>query len=409
MADIQLNKPLYESEAQDNPDLPKPRQPRPYFLARIAAVVLDALFLHVILLSVIKMLPEYTVKLGAAGPWVGFLFCFAYFVIGSSKFFLGRTLGKLITRIQVCHITGPDLNLKQAFMREGLLFGPVVFLLIIREVAIRAGLSAQYTPVITVDGFGRMLVFGWFLGNMIFAGLDTFGRAFYDRLVGTIIVNSEVDEDLVEEYLAVAQEDAGKQMDKRAVGSLAVIMAFCLAYATSEYIKASKAEDAPITEGTDVTLRQIHKALFIPNYGMPVPVPAPIGKEETTDTKTIVNAFQYLKRESINKDELKNSQETKEALNKVIDFTLSPAFQKNLTNYLNQMNLDRMKRGQETTGTLPTQMYFEVQFAEFSDLLLADHARPVYTETKIVDIPQSVLDKLTTTGATLDKETTASK
>lgn len=389
--------------------MPKPRQPRPYFLARIGAVVLDALLLHVILLCIIKMAPEITVRFGAAGPWVGFIFCYVYFVLGTSKYFLGRTLGKLITRIQVCHITGPDLSLKQAAIREGILFFPVPLLLIAREFAIQAGLEPDYSPMITADGFGRMLVLGWFLGNMIFAGLDTFGRAFYDRLTGTIIINSEVDEELVNDYLEAARIENGKQFDKRAVGGLAVIMAFCLAYATSNFFRASKAEDKPITAGEEVTLQQIHKALYIPRFGIPVPMPAPLGKDTTTDTQTIVNGFQYLSRNPLSVEELKANPETKNALDKVVNYTMSPAFQENLRDYLNKMNLDRIKRGEETTGTLPTKIFFEVQFAEFSDLLLADFARPIYTEKKTVDIPAWILDSLTTTTVAATDETTAVK
>src|SRR5689334_21089261 len=125
MSEVQLNKPLYKSggdgQAPNRPVMPRPA--RASMMPRMGAILLDILLLHFAYLLLIKLAPGVTVALGKAGPWLGLFVGWIYLSVCGSHITWGKSLGKLVMRLQVSDVNGPDLPLPRAALRAALLLG----------------------------------------------------------------------------------------------------------------------------------------------------------------------------------------------------------------------------------------------------------------------------------------------
>lgn len=384
MADLQLNKPLYKSEDDSNFKQPIPRPPKANILGRAAAVFLDVMLLHLVFGAIVRFVPAIPLALGEFAPWVGLLLGFGYFAVGFSDITLGRTLGKLITRVQVADISGPDLPLDRAALRAALLLWPLPVHLLITRFA-EHYVNTNPTSILTTIGiFGTMLIIGWVVGNLAFASFDPHGRTVYDRLASSVVINAELEPEPVAAYLADVREANQRPPLRRSVTALGIALTASLAFATAVSMSI-------MTQLRDLTPDQRARAesMLLPEYGRALPAP-PLNDPGTTATVPVT--FHFRSRAPIDVAELKVDSTSTITLEQLIaNTTTSPDFIKHMQEYVSSANVERGKRG-ELPMEVPTNIQFEVSFVEYADMFWAKEAHPVYTLTKVVDMPASVTE-----------------
>ena len=205
MAEIQLNKPLYkESTPASGP--PAARGPRPSPFARFGAFLVDVLVLHGVFLAFIKLAPSVAIRAGSAGMWIGLALGWLYFALGFSRVLGGRTAGKLVLRMRVADIAGPDLPFDRAALRAALLLWPAaLYLALVRYGESRFDPSVlSITPMAHIVALGAIV--GWLAGNCSHCTAEPFGRAWWDRMAGSAVVNSDSAGEAQAEFLRVARE-----------------------------------------------------------------------------------------------------------------------------------------------------------------------------------------------------------
>jgi uncharacterized RDD family membrane protein YckC len=382
MADVKLNKPLYKDEDFTPPS---PRQPRASILGRGAALFLDIMLLRLVFAVIVRFAPDPVLALGPLAPWLGLLLGWLYFGIGFSRITLGRTLGKLILRVQVADISGPDLPLGRSFFRATALLWPLAVLLACRLVAEKFANTDPTSPYTTIEVFGWMLILGWALGNLGFAALDPFGRGVHDRLADSIVINAELEPAPVAEYLASAREAATQAPVKKSVTALGFAMAICLAFAA-----ASSMEVMRQLRDLSPADKDRARAMVQPPYGRAWPAPP---KEDTPTTGILPVNFNFRKRGKVDVAAIKADTETTRTLDRLIGATMSSGFAQELQEYMSSANLDRAKRGEKPTSA-PEKLKFELGYAEYADLFFAAETHPVYTIGRIVDIPTTATKPL---------------
>jgi len=390
MAEIKLNKPLYKTDDEADFTPPIPRKPQSHLLGRGAALFLDIMLLHLIFAAVVRFVPEVSLALGWAAPWLGLALGFLYFGFGFSHITLGRTMGKLITRVQVADIAGPDLPLGRAFARAGLLLWPLPVQLVLRMIAENAANQDPTNIYATLEVFGTMLILGWVLGNALFAASDPFKRTVYDRLVNSIVINAELEAEPTAAYLADARQANQQPPLKRSITGLGLALTLTMAFATASAMSAmTELRDLPEDQ------RERARAMVIPGYGRAMPA-QPLSDPATTHTVAV--AVHLRKRTPIDMDALKANPETSATLDRIISNIVSEEYIEGLHKYASAVNLERGKRG-ELPMQAPSKIHFELSYAEYADLFFARESHPVYTLSRVFDIPTTATvsaDDLTT-------------
>lgn len=391
MAEIKLNKPLYKTDADGDSFKPTPRPPQASVFGRTAALFLDIMLLHLAMGLVTRFIPAIPLTLGPLAPWVGLLLGYAYFGFGFSHITLGRTAGKLITRVQVTDLSGMDISTRQAFVRAGLLLWPLPVHLLLRTISEYYGNRDVTSIFTTLEVFGTMLIAGWALGNLGFALFDPFRRTLYDRLAGTIIINAELEPEPVAEYLREARTAAALPPRKPSITSLGFAMTICLAFAASSAVSAMMV----LRDASPDDIEQA-SAMISPVYGRAWPARP---SDDNPTTGVLPATYQFRKRGYRDVEQIKADPEAHEALDRLIAATTgNPRFIDMLKEFLTSDSVDRMRRGEDLTS-VPLKLRFELSFTEYADLFFAREAHPVYTLTKDVDMPESVTKILEETPA----------
>lgn len=383
--EVSLNKPLYKDDGEFQPT---PRQPKSSIIGRGAALFVDWMLLRLLFSSIVRFFPDPVLALGPVAPWVGLALGWIYFGVGFSHITLGRTLGKLILRVQVADLKGPDLALGAAFVRSAVLLWPLPVLLALRLAAEHYANVDPTSAFTAIEIFGYMALLGWLFGNLMFAAFDPFGRGVHDRLANSIVINAELEPAPVGEYLAGAREAAAFPPVKKSITSLGVALALCIAFAAASSLEVMRQlKDTPAEEKARM------QALLVPGYGHAWPVPPP---EDAATTSTVPLNFQTRKRGRLKVEQVK-ADATTSTLNRVIDATLNSTFADKMQEYLASANMDRMRRGEQPTSA-PEYLNFELAFTEYADLFFAAEAHPVYTISQKVDMPTTAVLTTETTG-----------
>lgn len=375
MADeVSLNKPLYKEEEEFKPT---PRQPKPSIIGRGAALFVDWMLLRLLFATIVRFFPEPVLLLGPLAPWVGLALGWVYFGIGFSHITLGRTLGKLILRVQVADMQGPDLALGRAFLRAAVLLWPLPVLLGLRLAAEHYANVDPTSAFTAIEVFGYMLLLGWLLGSLMFAAFDPYGRGVHDRLASSIVINAELEPAPVAEYLAGARTAGAHPPVKKSITSLGVALALCMAFAAASSLEVMRQlKNLPDDEKSRM------QALLVPDYGHAWPVPP---QEDAATTSTVPLNFQTRKRGRLNPEQVK-ADVTTTTLNRLIGATLNSTFSEKMQEYLASANMDRMRRGEQPTSA-PEHLNFELAVTEYADLFFASEAHPVYSISQKVDMP----------------------
>ncbi len=380
MADVQINKPLYKKEGKDAFTQPIPRPPRASLIGRGAALFLDIMLLHLVFGAITRFVPDIPLALGPLAPWAGLLLGYLYFGFGFSHLTLGRTLGKLITRVQVADISGPDLPTGRAFLRAAILLWPLPVQLVLRLIAEGFAGTDPTSIYTSIEVFGTMLIIGWVLGNWGFAAFDPFGRTVYDRAAGSVVINAELEAEPVGTYLAEVRVASRMPPQKRSITSLGLGLTICLAFAAASSISVMRElRDLAPTD------RERVQAMVVPDYGRAWPAP-PLNEANTTETIPV--SYHFRKRGRIDVPALKTDPATTATLERMIATTTGPDFIDKVRDYINMSNMDRMKRGDAPTSP-PKRIEFELSFVEYADLFFAREAHPVYTLSRSIDLPTS--------------------
>lgn len=378
MADLQLNKPLYK-DSDDDFKQPTPRQPKASLIGRGAALFLDIMLLRLLFSVVVRFAPDAALALGPLAPWAGLLVGWIYFGVGFSHVTLGRTLGKLITRVQVADIAGPDLPVGRAFLRATLLLWPLAAHLALRTVAEHFANTDPVSIYTTVEVFGWMLILGWVLGNLGFAAFDPFGRALYDRAANSVVINAELEPEPTAAYLSQVRTAAQAPPLRRSVSTLGFALAICLAFAAASSMEVMR-------QLRDLTPeeRLRAQAMVQPPYGRAWPVPP---RDDSPTTGVLPVTFHFRKRGYLDVEQVRTDANSTATLDRMITaVTKGPGFAEEVQQYLQSAAFDQARRAEKPTSA-PEAIRFTMGYAQYADFFFASEAHPVYSLSRDVDIP----------------------
>ena len=391
MAEIKLNKPLYEEKASGcasgecAAQTRQPRAPRAGMLARIGALVIDVLVLHFIGLALIRLVPEALVNVGWAGPWLGLLVASLYFGLGASVLTGGRTVGKLILQLRVVDVTGPELSVGRALVRSAILLWPFVLFVLVDQWAERMD---------NADGFSLMPLYpralgalglGWLLGNVFFASLESHGRTLWDWICGSVVIASDCDPAALGEFMRSARESAASPMPRKPLGALvAVLVAFCGFFVWLLWSEAKNLDAMPAADKERYAAH--NRELFLPGFGRPVPVAASATQE--ADTQTSTAHFQYRYRGKLDVARLKQDPRVMDSARRLAEITVEEIRRE-------------MARRQIPLTEIPPRVKFQVGFASYIDLFFAWDAQEVFSVSHTV----ALRDELGNVGEKATKAT----
>ncbi|MGI8905777.1 MAG: RDD family protein [Candidatus Sumerlaeaceae bacterium] len=392
MADLQLNKPLYKSTgsgaAAERTILP--RAPRASIMARTGAVLLDIIFLHFAYLLLIKLAPGATVRLGSAGEWFGLAGAWLYFSFCGSHLTWGRTLGKLVMRVQVSDVTGPELPLGRAALRAALLLCGCVFPIAMTQYATRLQAETDLNPLPTyLRQLGWALNWGWLFGNLVFSAYEPFGRSLIDRIVGSAVNATDAEPATLQEYFADVRGSAGLPAPHKSWFAFASALGVLLTIVTTLYIVGV---DAVKKVGDDkrAEAKRYREALSQKDFSQPIAggqlENSAESDRKTTEPQLMSALLTYEHIGPIDVEELKRDPRITGSLDRIVAFQQSePSFRGWFADLFNRMNKQRFEKGEATT-TVPKQMRLEVSFAEKADLFFASEAMPKYSISKVMDL-----------------------
>ncbi|AXA36877.1 hypothetical protein BRCON_2100 [Candidatus Sumerlaea chitinivorans] len=366
MPEIRLNKPLYEEPSQSGSAPAKqPRAPRPNTFARLGAIIIDVLLLHFVMLLVIRLVPTQIAALGYAAPWVGLLVGWLYFGICSSELTRGQSLGKLLMQLRVVDVTGPELSIARAFQRALALMWPLPLVALSSFALEKLDRPDAFTawPVVAVAL--RALAIGWYLGNVFFSALEPYGRAWYDRLAGSVVITTDCDPAALGEFMRGAREPLPAEKLRRPHiflwGTLAAFTVFVVFLGVQQY---RDFQSRPEEERAQLLAQKA--ALYIEGFGQPVPL-GPTRDEDGTarDTQTSGAHYQYRRYGVFTVDELRKNPKIERAAEAIAEAT-AKEIEKALA------------REKDLPPNIPPALRFDVGFAMQCDLFFAWDAIEVY-------------------------------
>lgn len=384
MAEIKLNKPLYKESGP--PDQPQERPAKAMILARIGALVLDIFALHGVTFALAKYAPAFCVSLGYAGPWVGLMIGFVYFAVCGSALTGGRTLGKFVLRLQVVDVAGAELPLGRAIFRAALLLWPLTVYLALRQYEERMDsperIEVLILPVKQLVGLG--LAAGWYLGNVLYAGMNQHGQTLYDRLSDSVEINTEAAPGTIGEFLrSVREGDDPKRLGRAMLVLVMTICAFegLVGFLTWQGQKLL-AQTAEQDKQNLVTFR---RAVDLPGFGSPVFVgseaPKPGAKGDDATTSVL---FEYRHRGTIDVEALKKDTNAMTAVDRLVQWQRKQLRQ-------------ALVKG-ELKSPPPSELVFKTAFAEFSDLFFGWDALDVLNVSRKVSFKDILAETAQTSG-----------
>lgn len=382
MAEIELNKPLYGSDGKGGDSSftpPKPRPPASSLLSRGAALFVDILLLHLVFRSICQMAPAIPLTLGPVAPWLGLAIGYVYFGLGFSHVTLGRTLGKLIMRVQVCDITGPDLSVGRGFLRAIILFWPFALVQILRTVSEHSITSDPESYLARVEPLGMAMTIGWIVGNWLYATGDPTGRTLYDRKLGTVVINAELEPGPVAQHLAeVRHRDAEPTTVKSTLGfGLAFII--CTAFGIAMVLQTAQLlRQAP--QGERETMAGV--LLDDGHYAHPY-----FAGAEAKSTETIHLTYQVRSYRPYDREALKNDVATTAALDRVAQHIV-PFVQAKVVEQAGTLAQERAENQQAPLDP-PTTLSVSLSYTEYADMFFGRFPHEVYRLRHDVTIPTS--------------------
>lgn len=394
MKEIRLSKPLYKEDEPAGSPVPKQaappesRPPRASMLGRGGALLVDLLLLHGICSAIVKFAGDQVVVLGWGGPWIGVVLALVYFGLSASPLAQGRTIGKFILRLRACDVAGPDLPVGRALKRAALLVAPLAVYVATLQYADSIRRPDEISPLGSLPLVGVALAVGWYLGNAFFAGSEPFGRTLYDRLSGSIVVNSDAGIEPIAEWLRGARTCDKDGIPRRALIMLLMpLLGFpaITGYLLFQQARAMKA----LPEEERAFYMKMRAELDIPGFSDPQQVPQPRPKPESADQPTTVAHFQYLKRGRIDVQKLQTDSRATSAVDRMI------GVQRRLLS-------DARAKNRLSEAKVPREIEFCVSFAEFADLLFARNALEVFSVRRVADFSE-----FQTTGTATITSTTA--
>lgn len=380
MAEIKLNKPLYEEKAScpsggesgASCAARQPRAPRPNTLARIGAGIIDLLVLHFVGLMIIRFAPTAVIALGGAAAWVGLAVGWLYFAVGGSILTGGRTVGKAILQLRTVDVTGPELGFAKAALRAMLMLWPLALFLIMDRTA--EGLDKP-DALTLAPLYGRLagaVVFGWWLGNVFFAGLDTHGRTLWDHWSGAIVITSDCEAEALGQFMRSAREQGGG-LPRRPLTALVVALVVCVGFFAWLIWRESQrlAELSPEDRQHFVDQK---KRLHVEGFGQPLPL-GPSREAAGADDQTSTAHFQYRRRGPVDTAALKKDPAVMGKAKELADVTIAEM----------KRHLDR-ERETVPLEMFPAKVRFDVGFASYCDLLFAWDSVEVLTLSHTVPL-----------------------
>jgi len=361
---------------------------------RIAAVLLDALGLYGALTLVIRILPEQIVRLGWAGPFIGLVIGWVYAAVCASHLCLGRSLGKLVMRIQLVEVAGGELPLGRAAARAAMLVVPLGLFIVSAYFAEKYYRPDDLVAVPWIQVFAPIVALGWLAANCFHAVFDTHGRTVYDRLVGSVVINTDPDLELLPEFLRGAREPLTGSAARKSNLAFAIVFGLALAMGSFNLAQFNGRIKA-FTDEERTEILDTRRAYHVQGFGQPEAAP-PQG-QVMTDTKSTGSleaaeaAFLYKMRRTFDAEDVKANADAMTVLDRVVQGYLDAAnrnpkaFQDRLFSYLNEENKKRILRGEVPTSA-PRQMRLEVTFAQQADLFFARKSIPVLSQARTVEI-----------------------
>lgn len=383
MAEIRLNKPLYEEnskpEAQAQAAPPREAPGRPPTLARIAALVIDLFAIYLAGQGLLRVAFDQLLPLGWLGPWLGLLAATVYMAVCGTGLTQGRTLGKAVMHMRVSDIAGPDLPAARAVKRAVMLMLPLaIYNAVTHYLETHENLdTAAFTPIPRLCAIA--LCAGWYLGNLVYCLLDPFGRTACDHAAGSIVTSNEATPAAVLEFLRSARETPTTARTRQAqLGLLLSIAGFqvlagFMVWQESRYL-------AGITDEQRAEIVEVRKAFALDGFigpfgqGMEPAGEAPVTSGTATvaaDMPTSAIVFQYRSRGPIDVDALKKNAKAMDMAGRISQWQTKL--------------IDRgLERG-EIKDRVPPTIYCRTSFAEHVDLFFVWQSREVYGVRHLAD------------------------
>ena len=393
MAQIQLNKPLYETEDSKRFEEAKkhssskqktPLEPRPGMIGRIGAFIVDILLLHAVLMLAVTFAHDYVILLGYMGRWLGLAIGIAYLTIGYSSFAGGRTLGKALLRLHVCDTAGADTTLGRAFARALSVMWPFIVYNILGLYSETADMTPEIIGwKINVWTVGAGLVASWGLSNLLFSALDPCGRSLYDYLCGTAqFCDASEIPNQQGLFRRIADQNLSTPPASRLVWAV-IVITLLIPTLVGVILYRHEQELAKATPEDRQLLIEYRTAVQIPGFrfagagGRDVESRDQNTTASASDDETSVAAFLMVTRTKADVAALQTSQ-------RVMDLPATQAayFERSLKHSLAARPAPEAAK---IRADLPTKMRFRIGFAELSDLFFAWNASEVFSLTKPVE------------------------
>jgi hypothetical protein len=415
MAEIELNKPLYKAGSGggaaggSKPDIPPPRPPKSNACGRGVALLVDFLVLYGLFRLLLVLFPQPLVRLGWFGPYAGLLVGWLYLSICTTGLTLGKTIGKLLLRVEVTDMSGAHLRFGHAALRELLILMPFIAVPLTQYIAFKMDTPERMVPPEMTTMFGWGFVVAWLGANALHAFYDPMGRSVWDRLAGTVAINGDAEPKDLADFLAAVRAPEFAKAPFRARMAFGVGAAMVLTMLTTQYLVTVAQVKSVPKDMKENFLRQ-KTTMFVPGYGLPVAAGSSrVGDASTntaaTDPKSTVTAaaipdaaLQYRRRGVVDMEKLKADNVAMNAVESIIKlYDNNPEFKDRLYAFINESNMKALKTGQAPT-TVPRQMRFEISFAEHADLLFASQAYPVLSSSKLMNVNVEAFETTGTRG-----------
>lgn len=413
MPQLQLNKPLYKDTAPAGASSGKgvaltpaqqlPRPAKPAMWMRLAALAIDLLLLHGVMLVTLKLMFAPIVGLGMFGPFVGLGVAILYFTIGSSLLTQGRTMGRLVMRLQVADARrGTDLPVPRAFARSLMLgWALVAFAVVSLQVERMADPLKLDPQLIILQMAGFAVAAAWYLGNFFHAWFDPYGRSLIDHKVGSVTFSSDAAPEDVQAFLRTVREKPFPEETRRAKNGFtaAVLTVLSLAIGLSWF---SHHQFTQLPEEIRAEALEQRRNLAVTGFQLPIErrldaadaATARAGSDDGTTAPQGIQ-IQYWKRGAFTAEDVKANPSAGLALDKVTS-TVARDIVKNM-NSLPPEQLAKLG---------PEKAKIQVAFAQYGDLFFATQATNVYSESQLLDLAPFLpgTTQATTATATNDSD-----
>lgn len=404
MSEIRLNKPLYNeswppsssgSSKEGGSQEPAPRPARPPLWMRGASLAIDLLLLHGLALLVLKLAFQPVVGFGVLGPFLGLAVGTLYLAAGYSPLTEGRTVGKLMMRLQTADArAGADLPAGRALLRALLMTWPLgAYAAVSLQVERMADPEKLAPGPILLQMAGFAVAGAWYIGNLFHAWFDPYGRSLVDRLSGSVTVSMEAPAEDLQNYLRAVRTEpdppgSGRARTALLAASLTVLgLDLMLSWYWTNQFRQLPAKER------DLALEQ-RRAFAV--TGFPLPVEMPLEKDPAADRQTTGPQgvqFQYRRRAPLTADQVKANPSALTALDRITS-AVTRSIRESVP-----AEAARQAAASEQGRKMPAgEAKIQVSFAQYGDLFFASQAANVYSEARLLDLEAIRQEVLGTTG-----------